>query len=169
MHAMVSRRLLARTTLHLVHHPLPNLCIFNAMAAIKQCTHSRSALNTVFRTTSTQSVILPRFLVPAIAFPSPTPRTHFSTTTRCQSKIGKAPLSLPPEVSFQILEPSAGRQRRNMSRTEPPRTVEIQGPLGKMSMTVPPYINITSDEESRTHSLSISDTEDKKQKAMWGA
>lgn len=55
-----------------------------------------------------------------------------------------------------------------MSRTEPPRKVEIQGPLGKQSMILPSYIGVESNEESRTHTLSIADAQDNKQKAMWG-
>lgn len=35
-------------------------------------------------------------------------------------------------------------------------------------MTVPPYVRIRSNDETRTHTVSIADTEDKKQKAMWG-
>jgi len=37
-----------------------------------------------------------------------------------------------------------------------------------MAMEIPPYIQIESNDESRTHSLSIADANDKKQKAMWG-
>ena len=61
------------------------------------------------------------------------------------------------------------KQGRNISRSKPTRKVEIEGPLGKMSMDIPPYISIVSNEESRTHTLSILDTQDKKQKAMWGS
>jgi large subunit ribosomal protein L6 len=60
------------------------------------------------------------------------------------------------------------KQGRNISRTEPSRKVEVEGPLGKMSLEIPPYIDIAANEESRTYGLSISDTNDKKQKAMWG-
>ena len=60
------------------------------------------------------------------------------------------------------------KQGRIVSQTEPPRKVEISGPLGKMSMSIPPYVNIASDQENNTHTLSILDAKDKKQKAMWG-
>lgn len=56
-----------------------------------------------------------------------------------------------------------------VSRNQPGSTIEIEGPLGKMTMKVPAYVNIRSDEETRTHTVSIVDQEDKKQKAMWGA
>jgi large subunit ribosomal protein L6 len=45
-------------------------------------------------------------------------------------------------------------------------TVHVKGPLGEMSMEIPPYINI--DQQSYTLSLT-DDATDKKQKAMWGA
>lgn len=37
-----------------------------------------------------------------------------------------------------------------------------------MSMEIPAFISIAENEEARTRSLSILDTNDKKQKAMWG-
>ena len=55
-----------------------------------------------------------------------------------------------------------------MLRTESDRHVEIEGPLGKLSVEIPPFMSIASNEESRTRSLSILDANDKKQKAMWG-
>ena len=55
-----------------------------------------------------------------------------------------------------------------MVRTEPDRHVEIQGPLGKLSVEIPPFMSIAENEETRTRSLNIIDANDKKQKAMWG-
>ena len=133
------------------------------MATTTRCKSSSRALRSVFATHNTRELTLPAFLAPAFA------NSHFSTSSKCHSKIGRAPLSLPPEVTFRILEPPPSKQGRNISRTEPPRKVEIEGPLGKMAMDVPPYISITSNDESRTHSLSILDAKDKKQKAMWGS
>ena len=136
------------------------------MASSIHCTRSSKALRSVFATTKTQDLTLPAFLVPAFA-PKSQP-SHFSSSTRCRSKIGRAPLSLPPEVTFRILEAPIPKQGRTISRTEPSRKVEIEGPLGKMSMTIPAYISIAANEEDRTHALDISDDKDKKQKAMWG-
>lgn len=55
-----------------------------------------------------------------------------------------------------------------MSRTQTGATVEIEGPLGKMSMPIPAYMNIKTDEAKRAHTLSILDQEDRKQREMWG-
>lgn len=137
-----------------------------SMACSLHCSRSSRALQSVFSTSQAQGVTLPAFLVPAFA---PTQlKAHFSSTTGCRSKIGRAPLSLPPQVTFRILETPPKKQSRGLSQSEPDRSVEIEGPLGKMSMDIPPFISIASNEETRTHSLSVLDSNDKKQRAMWG-
>ncbi|EAT86462.2 hypothetical protein SNOG_06631 [Parastagonospora nodorum SN15] len=47
-------------------------------------------------------------------------------------------------------------------------TVHIKGPLGELSMDVPPYIKIDQDPKLPGPTLSIQDSTDAKQKAMWG-
>ncbi|CAO2655666.1 Nn.00g044690.m01.CDS01 [Neocucurbitaria sp. VM-36] len=47
-------------------------------------------------------------------------------------------------------------------------TVEIKGPLGELSMEVPHYININQDAALGGPTLTIQDSTDAKQKAMWG-
>jgi large subunit ribosomal protein L6 len=47
-------------------------------------------------------------------------------------------------------------------------TVQIKGPLGELSMDIPPYININQDPKLSGPTLSIQDSTDAKQKAMWG-
>ncbi|KAK3686612.1 54S ribosomal protein L6 mitochondrial [Vermiconidia calcicola] len=136
------------------------------MASSIRCTRSSGALRSLSANARAQEVTLPAFLVPAFA--APPLRAHFATSPRCHSKIGRAPLSLPPEVIFRIFDAPAAKQGRNISRSEPGRKVEIQGPLGKMNMDIPAYISIESNEESRTHTLGVLDYQDKKQKAMWG-
>ncbi len=48
-------------------------------------------------------------------------------------------------------------------------TVQIKGPRGELSMHVPPFININQDPSLSGPTLTIQDTKDAKQKAMWGA
>ncbi|KAF2494776.1 putative mitochondrial 54S ribosomal protein YmL16 [Lophium mytilinum] len=106
---------------------------------------------------------LPSFLLPA--FQAPARSRTFSTTPSCLSKIGSAPLSIPPEVTFNILSPkmmSIGKH----GRAQPYRVVEIKGPLGEISMPIPPFITI--DRSTPAPVLSIENTEEAKQKAMWG-
>lgn len=52
--------------------------------------------------------------------------------------------------------------------TELPKTVEIIGPLGKMSVQLPPYMSLDHDKETRKASLRILDREQRKQREMWG-
>ena len=138
-----------------------------AMATSTRCRSSSQALTAVFALRSGRLTGLPTFLVPAVSLSTAHPALHFSTTPQRCSKIGRAPLSLPPEVTFTVFDPPK-LKRAQASRVEPRRTVEVQGPLGTMAMEIPPYIQIESDDESRTHSLTIADANDKKQKAMWG-
>nr|POE75529.1 54s ribosomal protein l6, mitochondrial [Quercus suber] len=137
------------------------------MSTSHQCCRSVRALQSVFTRPTRCEVTVPTFLAPAFAATSQT--ACFSTTLRCNSKIGAAPLSLPPDVTFTVTEPEPIQARRNgVSSSQIGSIVRVEGPLGKMSYTVPPYVSITANKEARTHTLSILDIEDKKQRAMWG-
>ena len=73
---------------------------------------------------------IPPFLLPA--FPSRCPVRHFSSSRKCPSRIGRAPLSIPPEVKFQVI-PATPKTEGRISRTQPMSTVNIEGPLGGLS------------------------------------
>lgn len=93
----------------------------------------------------------------------------FSTTRLCRSKIGSAPLSVPPEVKFNIIQPAALRAgKQAISKEEQGSTVEISGPLGTMKYEIPAYMSIQENEDNRTRTLSILDANDRKQREMWG-
>ena len=47
-------------------------------------------------------------------------------------------------------------------------TVHIKGPLGELSMEIPNYVNIDQDSKLGGPTLTIQDSTDAKQKAMWG-
>jgi len=47
-------------------------------------------------------------------------------------------------------------------------TVVIEGPLGKMSMTIPAFVNLEHDEATRKAYVTVEDREVKKQREMWG-
>ncbi|MCJ1273304.1 hypothetical protein MMC21_001094 [Puttea exsequens] len=119
-----------------------------------------------FRTGHYSSLhIIPDFLVPAFA--SARPVRPFSSSSGCRSRIGEAPVSIPAEVELQIL---SVRTKRNagIAVTELPKTVEIKGPLGTMSVQLPPYMTLTLNKETKKASLSIRDREERKQREMWG-
>src|ERR1700722_6990020 len=72
------------------------------------------------------SISIPTFLLPAF---QNVPARTFSTTCARESHIGKAPLSIPPEVNFVVTEPQTVRNgRRGTVSTQP--TVSIEGLLG---------------------------------------
>ncbi|OAL06281.1 60S ribosomal protein-like protein L6 [Phaeosphaeriaceae sp. SRC1lsM3a] len=112
---------------------------------------------------NSQNDSIPTFLLPAFARPAAS--RAFTTTSSCQSKIGSAPLSIPQGVTFNIVAPST---KGLGTRVQAMSTVHIKGPLGELSMQIPPYINIDQDPKLSGPTLSIEDSTDKKQKAMWG-
>ncbi|KAI9054574.1 hypothetical protein LZ554_001727 [Drepanopeziza brunnea f. sp. 'monogermtubi'] len=109
------------------------------------------------------SVSIPAFLLPA--FPAVSSRS-FSASSNCPSQIGRAPLSIPPEVNFTILPPRARKNGRSPIAARP--TVQIEGPLGKISMTIPPFVNLEHDTAARKAFVTVEDREVKKQREMWG-
>ncbi|KAI0120624.1 54S ribosomal protein L6 [Xylariales sp. AK1849] len=120
-------------------------------------------------TSSLQSVTLPSFLVPAFqdAPTSSLPRRPFSQTTYRPSKLGRTPISIPPGVELAIGEPRVKRDMTSYLRI-PKRTVTVSGPLGKLDLEIPPYLDINHNLESRKAVLSITDREQKQQMEMWG-
>lgn len=153
----------------LAHYPdcSTNIWTLHLAMASPACHNGCSrALRSIFTSSRTTGATLPAFLVPALA--SLPHASHFSTTPQCLSKIGRAPISLPPEVTFTVLQPPPQAGGRVISRSQRGATVQIEGPRGKLSHTIPPYMSILSDAETRTQTLSILDAEERKQREMWG-
>ncbi|TGO45786.1 hypothetical protein BCON_0365g00040 [Botryotinia convoluta] len=111
--------------------------------------------------TSTPSVSIPSFLLPAFPIAS----RSFSASTCRNSHIGSAVLSIPPEVTFKVIPPPP--PARGSAVTGRP-VVKIEGPLGKMSMSIEPFIKIEHDENTRKAIVRVEDREVKNQRAMWG-
>jgi large subunit ribosomal protein L6 len=106
--------------------------------------------------------------IPNVLIPAPARSCalrSFTTTSPCRSKIGSAPLSVPPGVTFQITTPP---NKANGQRGQAMSTVRVQGPLGELSMQIPSYIHINQDPALTGPTLSIENSTDAKQKAMWG-
>lgn len=76
-------------------------------------------------------------------------------------------MSLPQGVDLRFLDPPA-RRKKDISTTEPPKTVEVTGPLGKMSVRLPTYMSLDLDRETGKASLSILNRKERKQREMWG-
>jgi len=75
---------------------------------------------------SSNSASIPSFLLPAF---QNVPARTFSTSYARESHIGKAPLSIPPEVNFVVAEPQIVKNGRRGTVSARP-TVSIEGPLG---------------------------------------
>jgi large subunit ribosomal protein L6 len=50
----------------------------------------------------------------------------------------------------------------------PSRAVEIVGPLGQMTLPLPAYLNTNYNEQGKKVAVSVLDSEDAHQRAMWG-
>ncbi|PQE33723.1 putative MRPL6-mitochondrial ribosomal large subunit protein [Rutstroemia sp. NJR-2017a WRK4] len=110
--------------------------------------------------TSAPTFSIPLFLLPAFPVASRT----FSSSASRNSHIGGAPLSIPPEVNFTIIPPA--KTARSAAPGRP--TVNIEGPLGKLSYTIPPFVKIDHDPAARRAVVTVEDREVKKQREMWG-
>lgn len=89
----------------------------------------------------------------------------FATSGTYNSRIGKSAVAIPPHVTISLIEPP---KPRGKIKVEPERTVEVQGPLGKVTMSILPFIHIEQDLQKREASVSIDNADEKFQLAMWG-
>ena len=136
----------------------------------------------LFQAYASYSKNLPDFLVPGLY--ARYPAKSLSSTSRCRSRIGSAPLSLPIEVNLRVVEPSP-QKNSAVAKAEPRRTVEVEGPLGmrpalsfafitvlsstgKISLQLPPYMSIDHNETTRKVGLNILNRRERKQREMWG-
>ncbi|KAL4942609.1 hypothetical protein BDV06DRAFT_211730 [Aspergillus oleicola] len=95
------------------------------------------------------------------------PTQCFSTTPRVQSRVGAAAISIPPEVSLKFID-LPQTQARGSSEIPPKTAIEVNGPLGQLTLKIPHFLTVAHDEASRKASLTIEDSTAKHQKAMWG-
>ncbi|CAK7270253.1 54S ribosomal protein L6 mitochondrial [Sporothrix epigloea] len=91
----------------------------------------------------------------------------FSASATQRSKLGRTPISIPPGVELHIGEPIVKKDPTTYLKI-PRRTVAVQGPLGSLKLSVPPFVHLDHDPEARRVTLSIEDREAKEQKQMWG-
>ncbi|KAI9046223.1 mitochondrial 54S ribosomal protein uL6m [Aspergillus affinis] len=128
---------------------------------------SRSLAQSCFRQLSRSPLkqgSLPVFLAPAFS----SQRTQcFSTTSPTQSRVGGAALSIPPEVSLKFVD-LPQTQLRGMAKEKPKVAIEVKGPLGEMTLDIPPFLEVAHDEAARKASLTVQDPEIAHQRAMWG-
>lgn len=134
-------------------------CLHNTAVAMLS-TSRGAALRAI---SSSPSISIPAFLVPAFQSSA----RAFSATTSTQSQIGRAPLSIPPEVNFTVTYPTAPKNARPSPEQLRP-TVKVEGPLGSLSMTIPPFVHIEHDTVTKKAFVTVEDREVRKQREMWG-
>ncbi|KAI4129929.1 MAG: hypothetical protein LQ338_002014 [Usnochroma carphineum] len=106
------------------------------------------------------------FLVPAFQIhPLPTSRP-FSHSAAQASRVGAAAIAVPPDVNLRLLEPP--KRRGPVTRVQPPKTIEVEGPLGKASVQLPPFVSYAINEATRKATLSVVDHKARDQREMWG-
>ncbi|EAW06639.1 mitochondrial 54S ribosomal protein uL6m [Aspergillus clavatus NRRL 1] len=106
---------------------------------------------------------LPVFLTPA--YPQRT--RYFSTTSPTQSRVGGATISVPPEVSLKFID-LPQTQIRDRSKEIPKTAIEVKGPLGELTLNIPPFVEVAHDASLRKASLTVQDSSIAHQRAMWG-
>lgn len=109
---------------------------------------------------------LPDFLLPAFQTnPQFTTHRPFTTSSPHASRVGAASITVPPEVNLRLLEP---KRRGPITRTPPPKVIEIQGPLGKAAIPLPPFVSYALNDATRKATLSVADRKVRGQREMWG-
>ncbi|CCX05191.1 mitochondrial 54S ribosomal protein YmL16 [Pyronema domesticum] len=88
----------------------------------------------------------------------------FSSTTAVGSKIGRAPITLPPSVTVTKIAapPSVGRKQNQA-------TIHIKGPLGELTLPYPQFLTVDIDETARKLTVTPDDADVREQREMWGS
>ena len=127
------------------------------------CTGLRPSFQRLLRDASkTQAV--PGFLVPAISLSQ---QRQFSTSQSRTSRVGNDPITIPPEVSLRFFDlPKTNARSRKVDT--PATAIEVKGPLGELTLPIPPYVYTKLEDDGTKITLSVGDPEVKHQRAMWG-
>ncbi|OJJ64133.1 hypothetical protein ASPSYDRAFT_84157 [Aspergillus sydowii CBS 593.65] len=95
------------------------------------------------------------------------PTQYFSTTPRVQSRVGGAPVSVPPEVSLKFID-LPQTTARGTSQDQAKTAIEVTGPLGQLTLNIPPFLKVAHDESLQKATIEVEDREVAHQRAMWG-
>ncbi|KAL8715792.1 MAG: hypothetical protein Q9220_000459 [cf. Caloplaca sp. 1 TL-2023] len=108
---------------------------------------------------------LPDFLLPSF-HRIPHPIRSLSVSAPRASRVGAAPIAIPEGVNLRLLEPT--KRRSAVTRVDPPKTIEINGPLGKLAVKLPPFVAYNINEATKKATLSVLDRKVRDQREMWG-
>lgn len=128
------------------------------------CQIASGSLRRLVRESSTYGS-LPVFLLPCLT------RSHqartFSSSRASHSRIGSAAIPIPPEVSLRFFDLPKSNVR-SRKKDVPVSAVEVAGPLGQMTLPLPPYLTANHNIENKKVTLSVDDPTIAHQRAMWG-
>ncbi|KAI5837407.1 mitochondrial 54S ribosomal protein YmL16 [Morchella snyderi] len=92
----------------------------------------------------------------------------FTTTAQRPSKIGMLPVVIPAEVELTRLPPP----KPTNPRDRPIGSLVVKGPLGTLTLPLPPYLTLTTEPIPATTStratISVADPAQREQREMWG-
>ncbi|KAL8942183.1 MAG: hypothetical protein Q9211_001513 [Gyalolechia sp. 1 TL-2023] len=112
------------------------------------------------------ALTLTDFLLPAFQPRSRSPNRPFTTSSPHASRVGAASITVPQEVNLRLLEPA--KRRGPVPRIPPPKIIEIQGPLGKAAVKLPPFVSYALNDATRKATLRVQDRKARDQREMWG-
>ncbi|KAF3907911.1 hypothetical protein ABW21_db0202938 [Orbilia brochopaga] len=99
-------------------------------------------------------------------------RRSFSSTVPTASKVGSSPLILPEGVNLSIYTPPPPK---HVTRHPRPRTITIEGPLGQVTIPLPPFLSIKhvpapadSEIKSSKAFITVEQSKIRNQRATWG-
>ncbi|KAL2890554.1 54S ribosomal protein L6, mitochondrial [Ceratocystis lukuohia] len=98
------------------------------------------------------------------------PQQHsapFSTTAATNSKLGRTALTIPQGVEVVVGEPVTTKIPTSYQPLVR-RTVTVSGPLGKLEMHIPSFLQISQDAERKQALVSVANDKERKQREMWG-
>jgi len=114
-----------------------------------------------------QAAIIPDFLLPAFAHRQGRRQRPFSSTSQQRSRIGAAPITIPESVTLTVIEPPPPRGGI-VRRVAVPKTLNIEGPLGKISLPFPHFMQFSHDTTARKAAFAVLDQARRVQREMWG-
>ncbi|KAF7511057.1 hypothetical protein GJ744_005288 [Endocarpon pusillum] len=128
------------------------------------CPAVHRSLRRLVREPQTASLV-PVFLLPCLA--KPYQARSFSCSAASYSRVGGAAISIPPEVSLRFFDLPKSNVR-SRAKDVPVSAVEVAGPLGQMTLPLPPYLAAKHNTKNQKVTLSVGDPTITHQRAMWG-
>ncbi|KIW16454.1 hypothetical protein PV08_06508 [Exophiala spinifera] len=110
---------------------------------------------------------IPSFLLPAVSQRWLSRQNATLAASARQSRIGRTPITVPPEVTLRFYDLPRGNTRSRKPDT-PSTALEVTGPLGQLTVPIPPYLKTEHDEVSKKINVNVNDASEAHQRAMWG-